>query len=170
MSAAATCDFASIADPLDEALRTRFISSVNNEAVLTALFKMKADELDVTTAVQVAIQTEDATKVEGDGLRPNIRSGVGDCAETVLTTANAARSIFIQRRANHIFFDAAASLFFAGGDPSIAIYLMPLQAYSSLKQLPAVFLAGTAPTIAFYLTLLEAYFCLTQHPAFLDQA
>ena len=61
--AAATCDFASIADPLDEALRTRFICSVNNEAVLKALFKMKADELDFTTAIQVAIQTEDAAKV-----------------------------------------------------------------------------------------------------------
>jgi len=61
--AAATCDFASIADPLDEALRTRFICSVNNEAVLKALFNMKADELDFTTAIQVAIQTEDAAKV-----------------------------------------------------------------------------------------------------------
>jgi len=49
--AAAMCDFASIADPLDEALRTRFICSVNNEAVLMALFKMKADELDFPTAV-----------------------------------------------------------------------------------------------------------------------
>jgi len=61
--AAATCDFASIADPLDEALRTRFICLVNNEAVLKALFKMKVDELDFTIAIQVAIQTEDAAKV-----------------------------------------------------------------------------------------------------------
>jgi len=61
--AAATCDFASIADPLDEALCTCFICSVNNEAVLKALFQMKADELDFTTAIQVAIQTEDAAKV-----------------------------------------------------------------------------------------------------------
>ena len=30
---AVTCDFASIKDPLDEALRTRFICSINNEAV-----------------------------------------------------------------------------------------------------------------------------------------
>ena len=34
---AATCDFPSIADPQDEALRQRFICSVNNEAVLKAL-------------------------------------------------------------------------------------------------------------------------------------
>ena len=61
--AAATCDFASIADPLDGALRTRFICSVNNEADLKPLFKMKADELDFTTAIQVAIQTEGAAKV-----------------------------------------------------------------------------------------------------------
>jgi len=59
----ATCYFASIADPLDEALHTRFICSVNNEAVLKALFKMKADDLDFHTASQVAIQREDAAKV-----------------------------------------------------------------------------------------------------------
>jgi len=62
--AAATCDFASIADPLDEALRTRFICSVNSEAVLKAILKMKADELDFTTAIQVAIQTEDKVAKE----------------------------------------------------------------------------------------------------------
>ena len=61
--AAASCEFASIPDPLDEALRTRFICLVNNEAVLKALFKMKADKLDFTTAIQVAIQTEYAAKV-----------------------------------------------------------------------------------------------------------
>ena len=37
---AATCDFPSIEDPQDEALRQRFICSVNNEAVLKALFKV----------------------------------------------------------------------------------------------------------------------------------
>jgi len=61
--AAAPCDFASIDDPLDEALRTRLICSVNNEAVLKALFKMKADRLDFSTAIPVAIQIEDAAKV-----------------------------------------------------------------------------------------------------------
>ena len=40
-----TCDFASIKDPLDEALRTRFICSINNEAVLKALFKVKDSDL-----------------------------------------------------------------------------------------------------------------------------
>jgi len=62
--AAATCDFASIAGPLDEALLTRFICSVNNEAVLKRHFLiLKADEPDFTTAIQVAIQTQDAAKV-----------------------------------------------------------------------------------------------------------
>ena len=37
---AATCDFQSIKDPLDEALRTKFICSVDNEAVLKTLFKL----------------------------------------------------------------------------------------------------------------------------------
>ena len=76
--------------PLDEALCTCFICSVNNEAVLKALFQMKADELDFTTAIQVAIQTEDAAKVAKEiGLWPKNRSGIGDCAATVSTTASA---------------------------------------------------------------------------------
>lgn len=60
---AATCDFSSIKDPQDEALRTRFICSVNNEAVLKALFKVKDDELDFTRAIEIATETEDAAKV-----------------------------------------------------------------------------------------------------------
>ena len=61
--AAATCDFTSITYPLDEALRTRFIYSVNNEAVLKALFKIKANELTFTRAIEIATETEDAAKV-----------------------------------------------------------------------------------------------------------
>jgi hypothetical protein len=60
---AATCDFPSIKDPQDEALRTRFICSVNNEAVLKAFFKVKDDDLSFTKAIQIAIETEDAAKV-----------------------------------------------------------------------------------------------------------
>ena len=59
----ATCDFPSIEDPQDEALRQRFICSVNNEAVLKALFKVKDTELTFARAVQVAIETEDAARV-----------------------------------------------------------------------------------------------------------
>ena len=60
--AAATCDFTSITDPLDESLRTRFICSVNNEAMLKALLKIKADELTFTRAIEVATKTKDAAK------------------------------------------------------------------------------------------------------------
>ena len=57
---AVTCDFTTITGPQDEALRTRFICSVNNEAVLKALFRMKDDELTFAKAVAVAQETEDA--------------------------------------------------------------------------------------------------------------
>ena len=60
---AATCDFASIKNPQDEALRQRFICSVNNEAVLKALFKKKDDELTFALAIQIATEVEDAAKV-----------------------------------------------------------------------------------------------------------
>ena len=42
---AATCDFTSIKEPQDETLRTCFICSVGNEAVLKALFKISDDQL-----------------------------------------------------------------------------------------------------------------------------
>ena len=60
---AATCDFQSIKDPLDEALRTKFICSVNNEAVLKTLFKLKDDELKFSNAIRVAQEVEEAAKV-----------------------------------------------------------------------------------------------------------
>ena len=57
---AATCDFQSIKDPLDEALRTKFICSVDNEAVLKTLFKLKDDELKTaltTSHLNVVVQS-----------------------------------------------------------------------------------------------------------------
>ena len=60
---AATCDFQSIKDPLDEALRTKFICSVDNEAVLKTLFKLKDDELKFSDAIRVAQEVEEAAKV-----------------------------------------------------------------------------------------------------------
>jgi transposase InsO family protein len=68
---AATCDFPSIKDPQDEALRTRFICSVNNEAVLKALFRVKDDELDFAKAIAIAIQTEEAAKVAKETVYAN---------------------------------------------------------------------------------------------------
>ena len=65
---AATCDFASIKDPQDEALRSPFICSVNNEAVLKAFCKVKDDELDFARAIEIATETEDGAKVtKGNG-------------------------------------------------------------------------------------------------------
>lgn len=63
---AVTCNFTSIKDPQDEALRTRFICSVKNEAVLKALFRIKDEELTFAKAVAVANETEDAAKVAKD--------------------------------------------------------------------------------------------------------
>ena len=58
--AATTCDFTAIKDPLDEALRTHFISSINNEAVLKALFNVKDEKFEI------AVKAEDATKIAKD--------------------------------------------------------------------------------------------------------
>ena len=58
-----TCDFPSIKDPLDEAMGTKFICSINNEAVLKALFKVKDDQLTFAKAIEVAIEIKDAVKV-----------------------------------------------------------------------------------------------------------
>ena len=60
---ATTCAFSDITDPLDEALRTRFICSVNNEAVLKSFFKVKDDELTFNKAIQIAQETEEAARI-----------------------------------------------------------------------------------------------------------
>ena len=60
---AATCDFPSIRNPQDEALRQRFICSVSNEAVLKALFKINDDQLTFAKAIEVAQEVEDAARV-----------------------------------------------------------------------------------------------------------
>ena len=60
---ATTCGFSEITDPLDEAMRTRFMCSVNNEAVIKALFKVKDTDLTFQKAIQIALETEEATKV-----------------------------------------------------------------------------------------------------------
>ena len=57
---ASTCDFPAIKDIQDEAMRTRFICAVKNEAVLKAVFKLQDDELK---AVDVAQEMEEAAKV-----------------------------------------------------------------------------------------------------------
>ena len=43
-------------------MRTRFICSVDNEAVLKALFKIKDNELTFAKAIAVAVKTEEAAK------------------------------------------------------------------------------------------------------------
>ena len=60
---AVRCDFPSIKDPQDEAMRTRSMCSVNNEAVLKVLFKVKDDELTFAKALIVAQESEEAAKV-----------------------------------------------------------------------------------------------------------
>ena len=71
---AATCDFQSIKDPLDEALRTKFICSVDNEAVLKTLFKLKDDELKFSNAIRVAQEVEEAA--------PHIKAICSFCKKT----------------------------------------------------------------------------------------
>jgi hypothetical protein len=60
---AATCNFRNITDAQDEALRTRFICSVNNEAVLKAIFRKEDQDVTFNAAVQIAIEVEEAAKV-----------------------------------------------------------------------------------------------------------
>ena len=63
---ASTCEFKNIRDPLDEALRLRFICSVDNEAVLKALFQLNDEELTFLRAVEIAQSIEESAKVAKD--------------------------------------------------------------------------------------------------------
>ena len=60
---AITCDFGSIADSQDDAMSTGFICSVNDEAILEAIFKEKGDELTFAKAINIALEIEEANKV-----------------------------------------------------------------------------------------------------------
>ena len=60
--AAVMCDFTSITDPLDEVMRTRFLCSISNEAVLKAVFKVE-DELMFAQTIQIATEPEEAAEV-----------------------------------------------------------------------------------------------------------
>ena len=60
---AATCNFSAIKNPQDEALRTRFICSAKNEAILKAIFKVKDEELTFAKAVSMAQEIEDSDRV-----------------------------------------------------------------------------------------------------------
>ena len=74
---AVTCDFPRIKDSLDEALRTRFMCSVGNEAILKALFKVNDDELTFTKAIAIAVEIEEAAKVAKEtvyGSKPSFNS------------------------------------------------------------------------------------------------
>ena len=48
---AAKCDFDAIKDRQDEAMQTRFICSIRNEAVLKAIFKVSDEELTFSKAL-----------------------------------------------------------------------------------------------------------------------
>ncbi|CAM1331994.1 Uncharacterised protein r2_g4090 [Pycnogonum litorale] len=73
---AVKCDFTSIKDAQDEAMRTRFMCSVNNEAVLKALFKMDDDELTFTKAILVATENEGAARVAKETVHGSMKDPV----------------------------------------------------------------------------------------------
>ena len=50
-------------DSADEILHTLFTCSINNEAVLKALFKVKYDKLTFSRSVEIAVETENAAKI-----------------------------------------------------------------------------------------------------------
>ena len=61
---AAKCDFTSINDLQEEAMRTRLISAINNEVVVKTVLQL-INDVDLTFAqvIQIALETEDAAKV-----------------------------------------------------------------------------------------------------------
>ncbi|KII74191.1 hypothetical protein RF11_00565 [Thelohanellus kitauei] len=78
-----TCDFSTIKDPLDEALKTGFICGVNNEAVLKAIFHRSAEELTFKEIVEIAVEVEEASRNAkaqiSDGTEEKIQTATGDC-------------------------------------------------------------------------------------------
>ncbi|GFN82592.1 transposon tf2-6 polyprotein [Plakobranchus ocellatus] len=48
-------------------MRTRFVCSIHNEAIIKALFKIKDDELTFTRAIEIAAEVEEATRTASHG-------------------------------------------------------------------------------------------------------
>ena len=59
---AVTCHFPFTKDPLDEAMRTRFMCSVYKEAILKALFRVKDSELTFAKAILTAVEAEGSAR------------------------------------------------------------------------------------------------------------
>ena len=75
--AAATCDFPSVKDWLDDSLRTAFVCKIDNEAVVKACFQRKPDDLTFAKAVALANEIEGADRAakittygSGEGATP----------------------------------------------------------------------------------------------------
>ena len=60
--AAATCDFPSVKDWLDDSLRTAFVCKIDNEAVVKACFQRKPDDLTFAKAVALVNEIEGADR------------------------------------------------------------------------------------------------------------
>ena len=69
---ALTCEFSSIDNPQDDAMCTRFICSMQNEAFLKAVFKEKGGELIFAKAIQIANEIEETTKVAKETIGSNV--------------------------------------------------------------------------------------------------
>ena len=61
--AASTCDFQSVKDPQDEAMRTLFVCSIANESVLSVFFSVKDDDLTFAKTIELAVKTEEAAEI-----------------------------------------------------------------------------------------------------------
>ncbi|KII72659.1 hypothetical protein RF11_15167 [Thelohanellus kitauei] len=59
---ASTCDFQSIVDQLDEMMKTCFISTINNGAVIKAIFHRSNANLSFLQTVEIATEVEEASK------------------------------------------------------------------------------------------------------------
>ena len=68
---ALTCEFSDIDNPQDDAICTRFICSMQNEAFLKAVFK-EGGELTFARAIQIANEIEEAAKVAKETIGSNV--------------------------------------------------------------------------------------------------
>ena len=59
---ATTCDFPAIKTPLDEAMLTCFICTINNEAILKSVFREKKEQLTFAKAVEIPREVKEAAK------------------------------------------------------------------------------------------------------------
>ncbi|KII63742.1 hypothetical protein RF11_08128 [Thelohanellus kitauei] len=93
---AMNCDFGSVKNPLEEALKTAFVCAVNNESVLRTIFHKHSEDLSFNEVVEIAKEVEGAMNTAKAQLKDNPSQGRRTSKETAVEPRISAKGVLLQ--------------------------------------------------------------------------